>query len=276
MELAEIKKMNIFERMAAITAELEPVAKDLQVGSGDKAYQATKEGTILKAVKPLESKYRIYSYPASREKETTIIEKEYEWNGERRKVRLVKVDVTVQYRFVNMDAPDECVEMTSYGTGLDTGDKAPGKAMTYADKYALMKAYKISTGVVNDPDSYMSPEDGFIFGLSDMPNADNPLDYSPQGKSAPSSGAAAQQSLPPQSPPPVSAPQPADTGVMTDEDARQVVVPIGHSKGMTLGEVLATSPSLIEFYAGPKFNSEKYPYLKTAAQALLACREGRN
>ena len=43
--------------------------------------------------------------------------------------------------------------------GLDTGDKAPGKAMTYADKYALMKAYKLSTG--DDPDKDASPEDGY-------------------------------------------------------------------------------------------------------------------
>ena len=35
-------------------------------------------------------------------------------------------------------------------------DKAPGKAMTYADKYALLKAYKIQTG--DDPDAYPSGE----------------------------------------------------------------------------------------------------------------------
>lgn len=37
---------------------------------------------------------------------------------------------------------------------MDAMDKAPGKAMTYADKYALMKAYKISTG--DDPDQEAS------------------------------------------------------------------------------------------------------------------------
>ena len=47
--------------------------------------------------------------------------------------------------------------MVAYGDGVDTYDKAPGKAMTYADKYALMKAYKISTG--DDPDQEASPEE---------------------------------------------------------------------------------------------------------------------
>ena len=35
-------------------------------------------------------------------------------------------------------------------------DKAPGKAMTYADKYALMKAYKMVTG--DDPDQNASDD----------------------------------------------------------------------------------------------------------------------
>ena len=48
------------------------------------------------------------------------------------------------------DNPEEYIEITSYGDGIDSQDKSVGKAMTYADKYALMKGYKIITG--EDPD----------------------------------------------------------------------------------------------------------------------------
>jgi hypothetical protein len=58
------------------------------------------------------------------------------------------------YRFVNMEKPDEYVDMVTYGDGVDPGDKAPGKAMTYADTYGLLKAYKIITG--DDPDQKAS------------------------------------------------------------------------------------------------------------------------
>ena len=68
--------------------------------------------------------------------------------------------IETTYRFVNLDNPSEYIETTVYGDGLDTGDKAPGKAMTYADKYALMKAYKLSTG--DDPDKEASPEKGYV------------------------------------------------------------------------------------------------------------------
>ena len=42
---------------------------------------------------------------------------------------------------------------------LDSGDKGDGKAMTYGDKYALMKAYKISTG--DDPDAQASVDTNY-------------------------------------------------------------------------------------------------------------------
>lgn len=51
---------NIFQRVAAITAELGAIAKDLTVGEGDKAYSATSEATILAAVKPLEEKHGVF------------------------------------------------------------------------------------------------------------------------------------------------------------------------------------------------------------------------
>lgn len=254
MELEDIKKLNIFERMALITGEIGSVSKDLKVGEGEKSYQATSEGSVLSAVKPLEEKYRVFSYATSREKETQIIEKEYTWNGQQRKIRLVKVDITATYRFVNIDNPEDYVETISYGTGLDTGDKAAGKAMTYADKYALMKTYKISTGNANDPDSYSSPDDGFIFGeFADYPSDDNPLDYSPRGEEnhEPSSQKVSEEES------------------MSLAEAKAVILPIGEHKGRSMGEVLAIKPELIEFYAGQKFNSSKYPYLKEAARIIL-------
>ena len=61
MELDEVKKLNIFERVALITAEIGSVTKDLKVGEGEKSYQATSEGSVLSAVKPLEEKYRVFS-----------------------------------------------------------------------------------------------------------------------------------------------------------------------------------------------------------------------
>lgn len=148
-------EMNIYERMSAATMEIQRVAKNLRVDAGKSSYKAVGEADILEAVKPVEAKYRIYSYPADREIiESGTLTSESTYNGQPKKTERLFMRERVVYRFVNLDKPEEYVEMVSYGDGLDSGDKAPGKAATYADKYALMKAYKITTG--DDPDQHAS------------------------------------------------------------------------------------------------------------------------
>ena len=149
--------MNIFEKMAAITADLQTVAKNLTVATSKTAsYKAVSERDILDAVKPLEAKYGVYSYPVSRViLESHLLESEYQGN---KKTTFMTRILTV-YRFVNVEKPDEYIETTTFAEGIDPQDKGSGKAMTYADKYALMKAYKISTG--DDPDQEASKEERY-------------------------------------------------------------------------------------------------------------------
>lgn len=148
------KQLNIFERMAMITNEIKVVAKNLNVKLKSGGYKAVAEVDVINAVKPFEEKYGVYSYPFSRK----IIEADnYLKIGN---FEYIFLRVETIYRFVNIDKPSEFVDMTTYGDGLDSGDKATGKAMTYADKYALLKAYKILTG--DDPDKDPSPDNEII------------------------------------------------------------------------------------------------------------------
>lgn len=161
MKEEEIKKLNIYEKLSMITEEIGVIEKGLTVQINKvNNYKAVSERDVLDAVKPIERKYRIYSYPVKREViDKDILVKETEYNGNVTKTNTLFMRINTTYRFVNLDNPSEYVETTVYGDGLDTGDKAPGKAMTYADKYALMKAYKLSTG--DDPDKEASPEKGY-------------------------------------------------------------------------------------------------------------------
>ena len=146
--------MNIYEKMAEITAEINTVAKNLQVDTGKgKGYKAVSEADVLAAVKPIEKKHGVYSYPYEREivdSGELVNQTQY---GERKSLFL---RVRTIYRFVNTEKPDEYLDIVTYGDGVDSQDKAPGKAMTYGDKYALLKAYKIQTG--DDPDQNASGE----------------------------------------------------------------------------------------------------------------------
>lgn len=166
------QKMNIYQRMSAISEELRAVAKNLQVGEGRSKYKATGEADILAAVKPLEAKYGVYSYPVHRD----IINNEWQeiaktYNGQTTVTKRMWMRIAVDYCFINIDDPEDFIEIRSYGDGIDTADKAPGKAMTYADKYALMKGYKIITG--EDPDQFASDEP---FGEARPPKETAPKD----------------------------------------------------------------------------------------------------
>ena len=146
--------MNIYEKLSKISNELTTVAKNLSVGEGKAKYKAVGEADVLKAIKPLEEKYKVYSYPSQRR----IIESGFldtvNYKGEQKKQFYERIEVI--YKFVNIEEPNEYIEITTYGDGIDSGDKSVGKAMTYADKYALLKAYKIVTG--DDPDQEPSGE----------------------------------------------------------------------------------------------------------------------
>ena len=159
-ETVDIKSWNIFQRVAAITEELGVVAKNLSVSAGKGSYKAVSERDVIDAVKPLETKYRVYSYASDRvilESETLETEKNYQGNISKSTTFFTRMQTT--FNFINIDNPEDRYTTIVFSEGIDPGDKGSGKAMTYADKYALMKAYKISTG--DDPDQNASEENRY-------------------------------------------------------------------------------------------------------------------
>ena len=145
---------NIFARMSKITQDISMVAKNLEVGYGKSRYKAVGEADVLAAVKPLEAENGVYSYPLSREIVDSGVLTTTGYDGKEKNQMYMRIKTV--YRFLCIDNPDSYIDIESFADGVDSQDKACGKAMTYADKYALMKAYKIITG--DDPDQNLSEE----------------------------------------------------------------------------------------------------------------------
>lgn len=153
--------MNIYQKLLAIQTDLQTVAKNLNVDTGNgRGYKAVSERDIIDAVKPLEAKYKIYSFPKTRRiLREEMLETESSYKDRVTKKTTFYKLIETTYCFVNAEQPEEYIETTVCAEGIDSQDKGCGKAMTYADKYALMKVYKISTG--EDPDQAASTEEHY-------------------------------------------------------------------------------------------------------------------
>ena len=132
--------MNIYQRIKAVMEDIQYLAKDDQVSFGTTKYKAISEEKVTTAVRGSMIKNGLVMHPIRQD----II----------REGQLTTVNVV--YKMVNVDEPNEWIEIASSGQGSDTQDKGSGKAMTYAFKYALLRTFMIPTG--EDPDKISSAE----------------------------------------------------------------------------------------------------------------------
>ena len=72
--------------------------------------------------------------------------------------------ITVGLEWINADNPEERLSWQMYGQGIDSGEKGVGKALTYAEKYGLLKFFHVATGKHDDPDSYQDEPESYEGG----------------------------------------------------------------------------------------------------------------
>lgn len=132
--------MNIYEKISAIMEDIQYLGKDDKVEFGSTKYRALSEEKVTSIMRAELLKHRLIVYPISQVSS--------------RIGTITHVDVV--YRMVNVDAPEEFIEISSCGDGADTQDKGSGKAMTYAFKYMWLRTFALPTG--EDPDKISSAE----------------------------------------------------------------------------------------------------------------------
>src|SRR5574343_346456 len=71
-------------------------------------------------------------------------------NNQYRFVSHDSVTAKLRVEFINVDEPSDRVTINAFGYGIDPQDKGPGKAVSYAVKYAYLKAFALETG--DDPE----------------------------------------------------------------------------------------------------------------------------
>lgn len=132
--------VNIYEKMSAIMQDVQYLTKDDQVKFGTTRYKALSEEKVTGIMRAELIKHKLVIYPIQQ--------------SASRIGQITHVDV--MYRLVNVENPEEYIDIASCGDGADSQDKGSGKAMTYAFKYMWLRAFALPTG--EDPDKISSAE----------------------------------------------------------------------------------------------------------------------
>ena len=137
----ENEKPNIFQRINAVMQSVEYVKKDLKVQN----YSAVSHDNVTASVrKKMVENGIVLTVSQSAE--------QFDEREANSKMRLYHGTYTV--RFTNMDDKIDFVDVSVSAHAYDNGDKAPGKCMSYATKYALLKTFMIETGENEESRNY--------------------------------------------------------------------------------------------------------------------------
>ena len=129
--------MNIYQRINAVMQEVDYVRKDKKV---DNKYTVVTHDNVVSHIRGKLVKHGIVIYPEQRKSEI-LVAKDLASDV---KMLLYSGDYIIH--FCNMDDPKDRISVKVNAHAADNGDKAPGKAVTYATKMALLKVFSLETG----------------------------------------------------------------------------------------------------------------------------------
>jgi hypothetical protein len=132
--------LNIYQRINKVMQTVNYVKKDAQIRMGQGSYKAVTHDNVLVTLRNPMVQAGIVS---------AMIRVNYQElpqgttkNGGT--VTNLRCHMTVRY--TNIDDPSDFLDVESFADGQDQGDKAPGKAMSMAFKYANLKTFDLETG----------------------------------------------------------------------------------------------------------------------------------
>lgn len=128
---------NLYQRINEVRKAIGYVQKDKAVSTGQGSYKAVTHDQVTAMVRSHMIDAGIVCYPELMA--SASIPKE---EGSKQ----FRYEATYAFHFVNADEPTDRLTVTIQAHAMDNADKAPGKALSYAKKYAVLKVFEIETG----------------------------------------------------------------------------------------------------------------------------------
>lgn len=156
--------MNIYQRVNEVRKAVAYLKKDANVNN---RYKAISHDFVTASVRANLIEQGILIVPNVQSSEVVATDMKTK-SG----TPIIRYQARYEVRFVNCDEPTEFIPVEMDAHALDEGDKAPGKAVSYATKNAMLKLFSLETG--EDDESRVRPgmaEDDLAAHLRTMENS---------------------------------------------------------------------------------------------------------
>lgn len=153
--MTQQSKPNLYQRILAVMKDVPYVQKDATVDAGaGRSYKGvTHDAVIAKLRKPMIEHGIVL---------TVAQKSEHAVEGQTAKgYPKIRYEAWYDVTLTNADNPEDVLTYPVHAHAEDGGDKAPGKAMSYAVKTVLLKAFALETGE-SDESRYQPDEIAYV------------------------------------------------------------------------------------------------------------------
>lgn len=144
--------MNIYQRLQAVMKKVSYVQKDATV-TGGASYKAVTHDMVTAMVRPHFVEAGIVVVP--RLTEGAVVDTGRKTSSGN---PIIRYEGRYEVSFVNVDEPSDVCMIPVSAHAEDQGDKAPGKALSYGTKYAILKALMLESGESDEGRVSSKPE----------------------------------------------------------------------------------------------------------------------
>ncbi|MCP4337783.1 MAG: hypothetical protein GY799_02610 [Desulfobulbaceae bacterium] len=134
---------NIYQRMNAVMLEVEYVKKDKAVTGGGQNYKAVTHDQVVSVARSALVKHGVLIVPNQIEGRFLVMR---DMNATPNPVKMGLYSGWYEINFINIDDGSDKITVKIEAHAADNGDKATGKALTYATKAAILKVLSLETG----------------------------------------------------------------------------------------------------------------------------------
>jgi hypothetical protein len=151
-------KTELYKAIASVMKDVKGIDKSMTIGTGNNAYKGISDKDVKSILGKAMNEHGLIMLPKSYEPLMRLdrweeIDPYSKSNPPAMKTKQsVFVEVKAVYSLIHVET-GQSVDIPAYGHGVDSQDKAAGKATTYAMKTAALYAFFVPTGAIDDTDN---------------------------------------------------------------------------------------------------------------------------